>query len=206
MVEQLCAVNRDFSEYVLSVGAESEFEDLRDIRQFELLVMFEELPEEQKVGFRVLVDKFQELDEEAMPMADWIYYIVVPGEYEIWESSQDRKFEQWVHSEEEAEQKYVDEIKQNKLDEQEFDELELRNQLSEILSEQDERCLDMDFDEAFESRQKDIPRIREIERELKRINPKGESSKVGTRDYAWCLSLGNEIGQDLAYLWANNPL
>ena len=36
-----------------------------------------------------------------------------------------------------------------------FDELELRNQLSEILSEQDERCLDMDFDEAFESRQRD---------------------------------------------------
>ena len=114
MVEQLCAVNRDFSEYVLSVGAESEFDDLRDIRQFGLLDMFEELPEEQKVGFRVLVDKFQELDEEAMPMADWIYYIVVPGEYEFWESSQNRKFEQWVHSEEEAVQKEVYEIKQKK--------------------------------------------------------------------------------------------
>ena len=53
----------------------------------------------------------------------------------------------------------------------------------------------MDFDEVFESRQRDIPRIREIERELKRINPiLGETSKVGTKDYAWCLSLGNEIG------------
>ena len=206
MVAQLCAVNRDFSEYVLSVGTESEFENLGDIRRFGLLEMFEELPEEQKGGFKVLVEKFQELDEEAMPMADWIYYIVVPGEYEIWESSQNSKFEHLVRSEEEAVQKEVYEIKQNKSEEREFDELELRNQLSEILSEQDERCLDMDFDEAFESRQRDIPRIREIEKELKRINPRGETSKVGTKDYAWCLSLGKEIGQDLAYLWAINPL
>ena len=202
----MSAVDREFSEFIISKGDASEFEDLGEIRRCGILERFEELSRVQKKALIDLVDSFEDLPEEAFAIADWVYYIVVPGEYEVWEASQNKAFSQLVYDEELEREKEIKKIEQIRIKEEEFDEYALQEKLSIILSVQDSVCLDMDPEEALERRKRDIPRIRSIEKELKRINPERDVPSVGTIDYAWCLSLGKDIGEDLAYLWAIDPL
>ena len=202
----MSVIDKDFSEFIISKGDVSDFEDLGEIRRYGILEKFEQLLEVQKKAFLKLVDSFENLPEEAFAIADWIYYIVVPGEYEVWEASQNKAFEQWVYEENMKSERETKKIKQIQREKEEFDAETLQEELLIILSEQDSECLDMDPGEALERRQRDIQRIRTIEKELRRINPDRDVPDVGTMDYARCLSLGGEIGEDIAYLWAIDPL
>ena len=201
----MSAIDTEFTKFMISKGEASEFQDFKEIGRCGILERFGELLEVKKKAFLMLVDSFENMPE-AFAIADWIYYIVVPGEYEVWEASQNKAFEQWVYEENMKSERETKKIKQIQREDEEFDVETLQEELLIILLEQDSDCLDMDPGEALERRQRDIQRIRTIEKELRRINPDRDVPDVGTMDYARCLSMGGEIGEDLAYLWAIDPL
>ena len=80
---------KEISLEIITPGKESNYSDLKLIRTLKLREKFESLPEQLQADLYMLYGTFQYYtweDETTRNLANWFTMIVVPGEYETWES------------------------------------------------------------------------------------------------------------------------
>ena len=83
------------SQEIIMPGSESGFKDFSLIRKLKLIEQYESFPEKLQSDLYMLYGTFGYYkwdDEITDNLARWFTYIVVHGEFELWESSQKKKF------------------------------------------------------------------------------------------------------------------
>ena len=82
------------SQEIIMPGSECDFTDFSLIRKFKLIEKYESFPEKLQSELYMLFGTFRYYkwdDEITDNLARWFTYIVVPGEFELWELAQKEK-------------------------------------------------------------------------------------------------------------------